>query len=291
MVVLTTPRLYSNSQLAEGKLINLRAEDGHYLARVMRLGVGAKLRLFNGKDGEWLAELKQLSAGNQSPAKGKGKASKSTKPHQAGPIRDAYGCQLITPLRPQSSEGLVALTLWVSPLRKARLEWLVEKISELGASQLNLVQCRYSQPHPLDENRLKSIAKEAAEQSERLSLLNMAISPPYSFAAMLDSIEASHGLLFYAAELGAAQTLPKLRAEYEAQRNRGISPSSVHLLVGPEGGLAPDEFSLLQHKNFAVATNLGPRILRSETAVITALAQWLGAGEENQQRPWYRADL
>ncbi len=212
-------------------------EVSHRLLNVLRLPPGESVGLFNGRDGEWGAILQ--------PA---GKRD----------LRLAVTHQLKhQPVEPQ-------LRLCFAPIKQPRIDWLVEKATELGVTHLTPVITRRTQVPKLRPERLEAIAIEAAEQCERLSV--PVIDAPVPLDRLLADWPADRPLLF-CDERGDAPLLA-----------HAAPPPPVTLLVGPEGGFAPEEGAALRARPGIVPVSLGPRILRAETAALAALAMWCGAG-------------
>jgi 16S rRNA (uracil1498-N3)-methyltransferase len=240
-----TPRLYVAPDLREGLEIPTDADQAHYLTRVLRLAAGAPVRVFNGRDGEFAASLSAFT--------------KSTAQLRLGPQ-----------LRPQ--QATPDLWLMFAPLKKARTDFIVEKATELGASEIRPVLTERTDADTVRTDRLQRIAVEAAEQTERLDV------PPVREAARLDRALASWDearVLIYADEAGDEGGKPW---GGEAGRARPIAdmlktPSGrAGILIGPEGGFTPAERKRLRSLPYVRPVGLGPRILRAETAAVAALA-------------------
>ncbi|MGI9416839.1 MAG: 16S rRNA (uracil(1498)-N(3))-methyltransferase [Geminicoccaceae bacterium] len=230
-----TPRLHLNTTLAAENMIELDRARSHYLFDVMRMKVGDKVRLFNGRNGEWLAGI--VEAGRKS-------------------------CQLeaTEQLRPQEEEP--GPTLLFAPIKKARMEMLVEKATELGVSKLMPVKTRRSIVDRVNVERLRAIAVEAAEQCERLTVPD--IRELQTLEQALEDRPAS-APLYVADETGAGNPL-----------QQALAPDRpATFLIGPEGGFDPAELERLDALPAVVKVDLGPRILRAETAGMVSLATWL----------------
>ena len=229
------PRLYRQEGLAASTVIELERAQAHYLLDVMRLKVGDKVRLFNGQNGEWLSSIGE--AGRRS-------------------------CRLTVEkqLRPQDEKP--GPTLLFAPIKKAKLDLLVEKATELGVGRLMPVKTRRSIMDRINLERLQAIAIEAAEQCERLTLPEIVELQPLE--RMLGDWP-DDAPLYVADESGNGQ--PVLKA---------LQPErSASFLVGPEGGFDPAELERLGEHPAVVKMDLGPRILRAETAGIVVLAGWM----------------
>jgi 16S rRNA (uracil1498-N3)-methyltransferase len=228
-------RLHVDAALAAGAAIALGPAEAHRLRDVLRLAPGAEVALFNGRDGEWLARIERLTkAGAQLAA--------------------------LAPLRAQEDEG----DLWLvfALVKRARLELLVEKATELGASALLPVTTARSNAREANPERLRLIAREAAEQSERLSLPALFAVRP--LGALIEDWPEGRRLVL-CDESGAAE--PASRVMGALPRGRPLA-----VLVGPEGGFAETELDALRKLPFVFPIGLGPRVLRSETAAMAAMA-------------------
>jgi 16S rRNA (uracil1498-N3)-methyltransferase len=232
----TKVRLFVEERLTEDGDVSLTGKPAHYLTHVMRLGAGDSLRLFNGRDGEWRARLEQVSRG---------------------------GCslRLETPLRPQQPEPGPWLVF--APLKKDAQDTLIAQATQLGAERLLPVITRFTSAERVNRERLRSQAIEAAEQCGRLSI--PAIDKDLTLAALLASWPPDRALLF-ADERGSGIPIAA------ALRTLGRPPPGF--LVGPEGGFAEEERDAIVDHPAATAADLGPRILRAETAAAAALACW-----------------
>ena len=233
----TAPRLFVPDSLAENARIALTPDQAHYLRDVMRLTPGAAVRLFNGRDGAWLAEIDTL---------GKGKG----------------GAVVHHPIQPQRAEPEVWLLF--APIKSARCDMLVEKAVELGVSVLQPVLTEHTQIRRVNPGRLRAQAIEAAEQCERLSV------PEVRPLAELSTILATwpnDRRLWYGDESGGGA--PALAAFSAAD-----SAAPHALLIGPEGGFSAHELDVLASASFSSGVGFGPRILRAETAAIVGLGLW-----------------
>jgi len=227
-------RLYVEHPLGRGQSVPLTREQAHYLFGVMRLSVGGPVALFNGQDGEWLAEVAE--AGKRG---GVLTCVAQTKPLQLPP------------------------DLWFlfAPIKKARTDFIVEKAAEMGAARIMPVQTEFTNSERIRQDRLQAHAVEAAEQCggtyvpEVLDLQRL--------DRVLDSWPEDRQLMFCnEAEVGSALRL----AESDA--------SQWAILIGPEGGFSDRERVRLTGLPFAHVVSLGPRILRADTAAVAALTMW-----------------
>jgi 16S rRNA (uracil1498-N3)-methyltransferase len=234
MAYATVTRLYNEAALTAGAAIALDETQTHYLRNVLRLGPGARIALFNGKDGEWWGEIESLGK----------RAGIATLTEQRR-----------TP-RPEPDLWLV-----FAPLKRARIDYLIEKATELGVSALVPAMTERTIVERLNLDRLRAHAREAAEQTERLTLPE--IREPAALSDLLARWPAERRLLA-CVESGAA---PAIADQLARERPR---PWAV--LIGPEGGFSDSELDALGKLPFVCAVSLGPRVLRADTAAIAALS-------------------
>jgi 16S rRNA (uracil1498-N3)-methyltransferase len=243
-----TPRLFVDADLEVGSEIQLEGDQAHYLTRVMRLGPGAPVRVFNGRDGEFDAKLA------------------STAKHTAN-------LSLIAQTRTQQTPP--DLWLLFAPLKKTRTDFVVEKAVELGVAEILPVLTDRCEAGTVRTDRFQRIAVEAAEQTERLDV------PPIREGASLDSVMSGWQptrTLYFADEAGDDGEKPwggetgRARPMAAVVAERGSGPAAI--LIGPEGGFSPTERKRLRSLQFVAPVGLGPRILRAETAAVTALTLW-----------------
>ena len=243
-------RLHVAADLAAGALVELDAAPTHYLRNVLRLSPGDAIALFNGRDGEWQAVIDAL-----------------------GKRGAALRCVAAT--RDQVAEP--DLWLLFAPIKRLRIDFLVEKATELGVALLQPVFTRHTAATRLNLDRLRAHAVEAAEQTERLSI--PVLREPQGLAQCLADWPAGRRLLL-CAEAGAAR--PIADALIDVAALPGPRPPWA-VLIGPEGGFAAAELDDLGKLPFVTPVGLGPRILRADTAAIAALACWqaiLGDGRD-----------
>ena len=243
-----TPRLHVAPDLGEGADIPTDGDQAHYLTRVLRLGVGDPVRVFNGRDGEFEASVSAVT--------------KST-------------ARLLLGNRMREQAAVPDLWLLFAPLKKARTDFIVEKAVELGAAEIWPVLTERTDAETVRVDRLSRIAIEAAEQTERLDV------PPVREAVKLESLLGkwdAFRLLIYADEAGDDGGRPwggeAGKAAPMTDVLAGIGDSPAAILIGPEGGFSPVERKRLRDLPFVRPVGLGPRILRAETAALAALALW-----------------
>ena len=250
------PRLFVTAALGPDQRVALDSDRTHYIKNVMRRQLGDEVGLFNGRDGEWLGRIDTY-----------GKSS--------------AGIALESQRRPQ----LASPDVWLAfaPIKRARIDFIAEKATELGTSVLWPVMTRRAEPSRVNTERLANIAIEAAEQTERLDIPE--VREPVQLEKMLAAWPAER-TLFVCAEAGQALPIAEACAQHKGK--------PAGFLIGPEGGFAAVELDALRKLPFVVAIGLGPRLLRAETAAIAALACWqalAGDGAAADSRPPFRNEF
>jgi 16S rRNA (uracil1498-N3)-methyltransferase len=230
-------RLFVSHDLTAGAELPVDEGQSRYLGAVMRASVGDPLLVFNGRDGEWRASVAAV-----------GKKA----------VRLAVEAQA----RPQASGP--DLDLAVALVKRARLETIVEKAAELGARRVRPVITERTNADHTRVDRLQAIAVEASEQTGRLDVPQ--VLEPVKLERLVAGWEPGRRLLF-CDEAGDAP--PVLQAVEGA--------GAWAILIGPEGGFSPREREMLRALPYATAATLGPRILRADTAAISALTLWQAA--------------
>ncbi len=229
-------RLYLTAALGAGAQVPASDGQAHYLLHVMRAKAGERLRLFNGRDGEWAAEIAQ-----------------------AGKRGVTMTC--IAQTAPQTDVPDIWLAF--APVKKTPADYLVQKATELGASALLPVFTRRTIVARVNEERMAANAIEAAEQSDRLSVPD--VRAPVTFDKLLAAWPKERHV-FFCDEGSDAK--PLTEAVHDAP------PGPAAILTGPEGGFDPAERAALRGQPFVTPVTLGPRILRADTAALAALAVW-----------------
>ena len=237
-------RLFVPDALGAGARVTPTADQARYLLTVMRLAAGDPLLLFNGRDGEWRARIAE--AGRRGCVL---EAEAQARPQAAGPDLD----------------------LVVALVKRARLETIVEKAAELGARRVRLTRTRRTNADHTNVNRLQAIAVEASEQTGRLDVPEVVAPEPLD--RLLDGWDAGRRLLFCDE---AGEAAPALRA-LDGAGGPGAAGDPWAVLIGPEGGFDPAERERLRAAPFVVPAGLGPRVLRADTAAISALTLWQAA--------------
>jgi 16S rRNA (uracil1498-N3)-methyltransferase len=221
--------------MASGAAIALDPGQTHRLRNVLRLAPGATVAVFNDGDGEWLCRL--AKEGRRSAV-------------------------LIPEHRLRAPEAEPDLWLLFAPIKRVRLDWLVEKATELGAAALLPVLTARTQPERVNRERLRAQAIAAAEQSERLSVPE--IHMPERLDRVLEGWPAERRLVV-CDESGAGTPIAATLAELP-------EAAPIALLIGPEGGFTETELDALGKLPIVSRVGLGPRVLRAETAALAALA-------------------
>jgi 16S rRNA (uracil1498-N3)-methyltransferase len=240
------PRLFlAHAVPGPGAEVALEPAQAHYLGRVLRLGPGGVVRVFNGRDGEWRCRIVALAK-----AGGRLEADRRT--------------------REQAEDAGDGPWLCFAPLKRGPVDLIAGKATELGASRLVPVATRFTDAQRVNTDRLALLAAEAAEQCGRLTVPEVA--PPVALPRLLDGWPAERALVV-AAEAGDGRR-PVLSVA------AALAGRPAALMIGPEGGFAVEELDGLGKLPFVHRCHLGPRILRAETAAIALLACWqAGAGD------------
>ncbi|SKA24425.1 16S rRNA (uracil1498-N3)-methyltransferase [Enhydrobacter aerosaccus] len=233
-------RLFVEADLSAGVEVSLSETQAHYLRHVVRREEGARLSLFNGRDGEWSATLS---------LRGK---------------RDA-AARVGACLRAQEAEP--DLWLCFAPIKRARIDFIAEKATELGVAVLQPVLTRHTAVERVNVERLRANAIEAAEQTERLTVPD--VREPIDLGRLLDRWPPERRLLMCDETGGGPPIAEALAGLDDASRT---SPWAI--VIGPEGGFAQSELAALHRMSNVTAVGLGPRILRADTAALAALACW-----------------
>lgn len=227
-------RLFVDAGLGAAQSLVLTRAQAHYLFGVMRLKTGDLLAVFNGIEGEWLAEISE--AGKR-------------------------GGVLICVEQSRAQQNPPDLWLLFAPIKKARTDFIVEKAAEMGASRILPVQTEFTNSERIRQDRLQAHAVEAAEQCGGTFV------PEVADLRKLDAVLADwpkdRRIMFCDETLaGARQSLT------------GGEDKKWAILIGPEGGFSPSELAKLRNSPLVTPVSLGPRILRADTAAVAAMALW-----------------
>ena len=241
------PRLFVDAALSAGETIALERNQSNYLGNVLRLSAGESVLAFNGRDGEWQARIE----GRKRPD------------------------SLTITARTRPQDRLPDIGYVFAPLKHARLDYMVQKAVEMGASRLQPVLTRFTQVSRVNGERMRANVIEAAEQCGILSLAE--VGEPMPLDRFLSQRESTRLLVFCDEASDVENPLQALKGAAAA--------AGVDVLIGPEGGFAEEERALLLRQPQTLRLSLGPRILRADTAGVAALAlvqaacgDWGGSG-------------
>ncbi len=249
-------RLFLTDALAEGAELSPSPDQARYLTTVMRLKLNDPLLLFNGRDGEWRARLAVI---------------------------EKRGVRLVLEAQTRPQVYPPDLDLIIALVKRARLETIIEKATELGVRRIRLAITRRTNADHTNLGRLSAIAAEAAEQTGRLDV--PLVDAPRKLDALIRDWDAARTLVYcdeagddpqapWGGTQGRARPALNVLGATQPDAGRG-KPAAV--LIGPEGGFDPAERELLRGLPFVVPISLGPRILRADTAAISALTLWQAA--------------
>jgi 16S rRNA (uracil1498-N3)-methyltransferase len=244
----SAPRLFVEASLAPGETVALERNQSNYLGNVLRLAAGDAILVFNGREGEWQASI----GGRKRPD----------------------SLTIIAQTRPQ--DRLPDIAYVFAPLKHARLDYMVQKAVEMGASSLQPVLTRFTQVSRVNSERMRANVIEAAEQCGILSLATVA--EPLTLERYLGQRDGLRLLVFCDEAAEVADPLQALRGEQ-------LASGGIDILIGPEGGFAQEERGILLRQQRTLRLALGPRVLRADTAGVAALAlvqaalgDWTGSG-------------
>jgi 16S rRNA (uracil1498-N3)-methyltransferase len=233
-------RLFVEHPLGAGQPVPLNSDQAHYLFGVMRLAVGAAVLLFNGRDGEWRAEIVE-----------------------AGKRGGVLVCAALT----RALQMPPDLWLLFAPIKKARTDFIVEKAVEMGVARIMPVQTQHTNSERIRQDRLQAHAVEAAEQCGATYVPEVAELA--GLERVLAGWDVGRRILWCdEAMAGGSSALTGVIAD----RGRPWA-----ILLGPEGGFSDREQARLRAMECVVPIALGPRILRADTAAVAALTLWQAA--------------
>lgn len=243
-----SPRLFVDAALTPGATVALERGQSNYLGNVLRLAAGDSILAFNGRDGEWQAVI----AGQKRPD----------------------SLTIIAQTRKQ--DRLPDLAYVFATLKHARLDYMVQKAVEMGASSLQPVLTRFTQVSRVNTERMRANVIEAAEQCGILGIAE--VKAPVPLDRYLGARNGQRLLVF--CDEAADVTNP-----VQALQGDRTGANGVDILIGPEGGFAEEERTLLLRQPHTLRLALGPRVLRADTAGVAALAlvqavlgDWTGPG-------------
>lgn len=243
MRVNSKARLYVDTLLAQGEPIALNVDQSHYLSNVMRLKVGEAIAVFNGRDGEWQTEIVETT-------------------------KRQVTLRALNQVRQQQTEP----DLWLAfaPIKKARLDFIAQKATELGVSRLIPVMTRRTIVDRVKTDRMAANAIEAAEQCERLTVPT--IGEPIKLEKLLAGWPADRRIMFCDEDLSGAAAHTVLAGQFSK-----TAPGPWAILIGPEGGFDDHERGLIRAQPNCITVSLGPRVLRADTAAMAAISLWQSA--------------
>ena len=227
-------RLYVKNQLCDAQIISLERNQANYLFAVMRQNVGNQILIFNNSDGEWLAEI-------------------------VGGNKRIVTLKCLNKIRP----SLAPPDIWLffSPIKKSRTDFIVEKATELGVAEIFPTYCEFTNSERINQNRLQSHAVEAAEQCG-----GTYVPKVHNICKLTDTLEnwPDHRNIFFCNE-------DELKPAIDLS---SLPNGPWAIFIGPEGGFSKREknYFLQNPKTFSIS--LGPRILRADTAAVSALTLW-----------------
>ena len=230
-------RLLIESPLIKpNSIIEINDNDFNYLVNVMRKKIGEELLVFNGVDGQWLAQIIEVNKKN---------------------------CLLKIISQNKTQYTPPKITLAFAPVKNIRIDFIASKATELGITKFQPILTQHTIVDKVNLERFKANIKEAAEQCERLDL--PAIFEPMKLNSFLKKPKENQ-ILILCDESGsgkkASEVLPKIQTSNQ---------SEIIILIGPEGGFSKTEFEQLDQTDNLHKITLGPRILRADTAIIAAI--------------------
>jgi 16S rRNA (uracil1498-N3)-methyltransferase len=231
----STPRVFVDEALAVGASLRLDGQAAHYLLSVMRLKQDGTVKLFDDRSGEYLGTITQANKRDLTVHIDTLLCPRDTVP-------DLWLCQAL--------------------IKKDRFDWIAEKSCELGIARFVPVLTSRCVVDKVKDDRLRSHMIEAAEQCERTALPE--IAPLDKLPNLLKNWPTDRHL-YYCNERGGAA--------FPAAMAGNSGPAAI--LIGPEGGFTDQEIAMLEHHDNTIAVSLGPRILRADTAAITAISIWM----------------
>lgn len=229
-------RLHVDSPLTLAATLALDEPQSHFLAHVLRAKAGDRVRLFNGRDGEWSAVVSDVA--------------KRT-------------VTLTLEAQTRTQEGVPDLWLLLAPIKKTPLDYIVQKATELGVARIAPVITRRTIVERVNLDRMRANAIEAAEQSGRLTVPE--IVEPRDLAKLFADWKPERRVMF----CDEARDAPPAAAALAKQ-----SRAPWAILTGPEGGFDPAEREMFRGLSFVVPVSLGPRIMRADTAALAAITVW-----------------
>lgn len=246
MNTITRQRLFVDNDLHLNASLTLDRDQSHYLINVLRQGIGDQVLVFNGRDGEFRAEISTAS-------------------------KRSVDLLLVEQTQDQGQDHTPDLMLAFAPVKKARIDFIAEKATELGAGIIQPMITDYTAMSRVNTGRLKANAVEASEQTGRLTVPK--IEEPISFRQLLEAWPAGRHIIFCDEAVAGENDLAMVN------RIQGLE-GPVAIFIGPEGGFSPAERDRLNARPESVSVSLGPNILRADTAMVAALSIWQAVAGE-----------
>lgn len=230
----SSQRLFVTADLGGGRDVLLSEDQAHYLCHVLRMKIGEGVMLFNGRDGEWQASLIDVK-------------------------KRAATLKVVSQTRDQTTGPDIAYLF--APLKRSRLDYMVQKATELGVASLEPVITHRTIAERVNLERMRANVVEAAEQCGVLRVPD--VCPPVALEKRLAGWDQSRALIVCDEAADVADPLLALRA---------VARGPVAVLIGPEGGFSPEERAVFAGLPFVTRVSLGPRVMRADTAAVAALA-------------------
>ena len=240
MALETRQRLYCDAALHDGAELTLDRDQSHYLINVLRYQTGQDVLIFNGVDGEYRASIA---------------------------VADRKKAQLSCHEQTRPQDPMPNLTLVFAPIKKARIDFIAEKATELGVGRIQPVMTDFTQVSRVNTDRMAANAIEAAEQTGRTTIPS--IDQPISLQNLLEDWPEGCHIIFCDEDYAGTASFP-----FQQQVASLQGPAAI--LIGPEGGFSPRERDMIRGHKAAVPVSLGQNILRADTAMLAALSLWQG---------------
>ena len=240
MALETRQRLYCDTALHEGAELTLDRDQSHYLINVLRYQTGQDVLIFNGVDGEFRASIA---------------------------VADRKKAQLSCHEQTRPQDPIPNLALVFAPIKKARIDFIAEKATELGVGRIQPVMTDFTQVSRVNTDRMAANAIEAAEQTGRTTIPS--IDAPISLQNLLEDWPEGCHIIFCDEDYAGT-------ANFAFQKQVASLQGPAAILIGPEGGFSPRERDMIRGHKAAVPVSLGQNILRADTAMLAALSLWQG---------------
>ena len=240
MALETRQRLYCDAALHDGAELTLDRDQSHYLINVLRYQTGQDVLIFNGVDGEYRASIA---------------------------VADRKKAQLSCHEQTRPQDPMPNLTLVFAPIKKARIDFIAEKATELGVGRIQPVMTDFTQVSRVNTDRMAANAIEAAEQTGRTTIPS--VNQPISLQNLLEDWPEGCHIIFCDEDYAGT-------ASFAFQQQVASLQGPAAILIGPEGGFSPRERDMIRGHKAAVPVSLGQNILRADTAMLAALSLWQG---------------